>query len=213
MLAMSSNTEIHLVNPDGNRVIATLPPLASGGCEVTCPPAFQNAGDNWDFRLAFSPDGGYISLVQNGIDSQFQVWSLEGKEVVNLNASGQTMSVWSGGNLYFRDSKGVEIWHAGTVSSFLPGVSWIRPKASPRRGQIVYGARDAQGSTHVFVVNTTTGQVRDLGKGHVDPVFLTDRYVWYAAEPAGKTYIYDLQTGTESESIITGVYDVWPHAA
>jgi hypothetical protein len=29
----------------------------------------------------------------------------------------------------------------------------------------------------------------------------------------GKTYIYDLQTGTETESIITQVFDVWPHPA
>jgi hypothetical protein len=29
--------------------------------------------------------------------------------------------------------------------------------------------------------------------------------------PTGKTYIYDLQTGTETESRITAVYDVWPH--
>jgi hypothetical protein len=29
----------------------------------------------------------------------------------------------------------------------------------------------------------------------------------------GKTYVYDLQDGTETESIITSVSDVWPHAA
>ena len=61
-------------------------------------------------------------------------------------------------------------------------------------------------------------------------MFLTSRYIWYEGERAcvaadvcgsapgghplnGKTYIYDLQTGTETESIITGVADVWPHAA
>jgi len=61
-------------------------------------------------------------------------------------------------------------------------------------------------------------------------VFLTSRYIWYEGERAcvaadvcgsapgghplnGKTYIYDLQTGTETESIITGVADVWPQPA
>jgi len=29
----------------------------------------------------------------------------------------------------------------------------------------------------------------------------------------GKTYIFDLQTATEAGSIITTVFDVWPHAA
>jgi hypothetical protein len=35
----------------------------------------------------------------------------------------------------------------------------------------------------------------------------------YPAIASEKTYIYDLQDGTEAESVITGVYDVWPHAA
>ena len=63
-----------------------------------------------------------------------------------------------------------------------------------------------------------------------EPVFLTSRYIWYQGErdcvpadgcgtnppfhPAsGKTYIYDLQDGTETGSVITSVADVWPHAA
>jgi hypothetical protein len=29
----------------------------------------------------------------------------------------------------------------------------------------------------------------------------------------GKTYIYDLQDSTETQSIITSVIDVWPHPA
>jgi hypothetical protein len=30
---------------------------------------------------------------------------------------------------------------------------------------------------------------------------------------SGKTYIYDLNTGTEFESVITDIADVWPHSA
>ena len=63
----------------------------------------------------------------------------------------------------------------------------------------------------------------------LEPAFLTDRYIWYQAEPAcvtartcqpsfpsiakGKTYIYDLRERTETSSLITSVIDVWPHAA
>jgi uncharacterized protein YqjF (DUF2071 family) len=136
--------------------------------------------------------------------------------------------VWSGGSLYFRDDKGVEVWRDGVVSPFLPGVAWVRPKASPGGGKIVYEVRDAQRWSHTYVVDTSTRQVRDLGKAHAEPVFLTSRYIWYLGEracvaadgcgtrvagvPSGKTYIYDLQDGTQSESIITSVADVWPHA-
>jgi hypothetical protein len=71
--------------------------------------------------------------------------------------------------------------------------------------------------------------VRELKKGRSEPAFLTSRYIWYKGERAcvaadycptgwavaesGKTYIYDLQTGTETESVITHVFDVWPHPA
>jgi hypothetical protein len=32
-------------------------------------------------------------------------------------------------------------------------------------------------------------------------------------EATGKTYIYDLADHVESSSVITKVYDIWPHAA
>jgi hypothetical protein len=140
------------------------------------------------------------------------------------------MSVWSGASLYFRDLKGVEVWRDGVVSPFLPGVAWIKPRASSAAGQIVYTARDSNGWGHIYVVDTTTGKVRELKSARTDAVFLTSRYIWYQGERAcvasdvcgapppfhplnGKTYIYDLQTGTETESVITSVSDVWPHPA
>ena len=109
-------------------------------------------------------------------------------------------------------------------------MAWIKPRASSDGGQIVYTVRDSYGWGHVYVVDTTTRKVRELKSARTDAVFLTSRYVWFQGERAcvasdecgarppfhplnGKTYIYDLQTGTESESIITSVADVWPHAA
>jgi hypothetical protein len=222
--------ELHEVHAGIDRVVAHLPAIAVGGCETDpCPGPFQSVGDHWDFRLLFSPDGQHLSVVQNGIDSYFRIWNSDGR-LMSSSDSGRTMSVWSGDSLYFLDSKGVEVWRDGVTSTFLAGVQWIRPKASPGGNQIAYEARDAQGSAHVFIVDTASGQVTDLGgKGRAEPAFLTDRYVWYQAEPAcvvaktceplvpgiatGKTYVYDLKDHSEVPSIITSVIGVWPHGA
>jgi len=198
-------------------------PAGAYGCEsYVC-------GDTWDARLAFSPDGAYISvLVLSGPWTGFRIWSSDGKLLPSPTSQAPTMSVWSGRTFYFRDTNGVEAWRDGVTSVVLPGVQWIRPKSSPAGGGIVYEARDGSGLPHVYLVDTVTHEVSDLKAGRTAPAFLTSRYVWYAGErlcvssdpcvtgptiPTGKTYIYDLQTGTEYESIITNVYDVWPHAA
>lgn len=229
--AGGSGSALHQLKAGQDRVLATVPPPGlAGGCEVSpCPGPFQNPGDKWDFRLSYSADGTLISMVQNSITSYLRVWSSDGKVLGSVDGQATTMSVRSGDGLYFRDSNGVEVWRNGAVSTFLPGVAWIRPKASPDGAHIVYEARDAQGSAHVFVVDTGSKQVRDLGKARSEPTFLTSRYIWYQAEPGcvatgncqagfpgiapGSTYIYDLQDNTETASAITAVIDVWPHAA
>lgn len=201
-----------------------LPQAAGGyGCES------QACADSWDGRLAFSPDDAYVSmLVLSGPVTGFRLWTSDGKLLTSPTSQGPTMSVWSGRSFYFRDSGGVEVWRDGATSPFLSGVLWVRPKGSPAGGQIVYEARDGSGVAHVYVVDTVSMKVRELKAGRSEPAFLTSRYVWYIGErlcvaadqcvtgptmPTGKTYIYDLQTGIEYDSIITNVYDVWPHAA
>jgi hypothetical protein len=220
---------VHQSRAGVDTTVGSLPLLPISGCEVApCPGPFQDPADKWDFRLSYSPDGAYIAVVQNGIRSFFRVWGSDGTLLSSADGGGATMSVWSGSSLYFRDATGVEVWRSGVISTFLRGVEWIRPKASPDGRLIVYEARQL-GSAHVFIVDTTSGQIRDLGQGRSEPAFLTSRYIWYEAEPAcvaegtcqssfpgiasGKTYIYDLQDGTETESTITSVLDVWPHAA
>jgi hypothetical protein len=199
-------------------------PVASGyGCES------QECADSWDSRLAFSPDDAYVSmLVLSGPVTGFKLWTSDGKLLTSPAAQAPTMSVWSGRSFYFRDSGGVEVWRDGTTSRFLSGVQWVRPKGSPAGGLIVYEARDVSGLAHSYVVDTVSKKVRELNAGRSEPVFLTSRYVWYAGERlclptdqcaigptirTGKAYIYDLQDGTESSSLITSVLDVWPHAA
>jgi hypothetical protein len=222
--------KVHQLIAGRDRVLASLPAPGVGGCEVEpCPGPFQNPGDRWDFRLAYSPDGHSISIAQNGITSFLWILSADGKVLSSSNPASGNMTVWSGDGLYFSDSKGIEVWRKGAISPFLPGVGWIRPKGSPDGAHIVYEARDTHGAAHVFIIDTSTRQVRDLGAARMEPAFLTSRYIWYQAEPAcvatrkcqagfpgiasGSTYIYDLQDGAESGSVITSVLDAWPHPA
>lgn len=227
LAATLTGTALHQLRAGVDTTVTSLPRLGVGGCEtLPCPPAFQDPADKWDFRLLYSPDGAHISVVQNGISGFFRVWTSDGKLLSESDGGGPTMSVWSGSSLYFRDATGVEVWHDGVISTFLRGVEWIRPKASPDGRYIVYVAREL-GAAHVFIVDTTSGQIRDLGPGRSEPAFLTSRYIWYQAEPvcvpegkcqpsfpgvaSGPTYIYDLQDSTETRSVITSVIDVWPH--
>jgi WD40-like Beta Propeller Repeat len=213
--------QLHLVSGGNDRIVSSMPGLPSGfGCES------QACADGWDFHLEYSPDGRFITWAQSVTDV-FRMWTAAGIDVTPSTPF-VNMSLWSGANFYFEDSKAVKVWSNGVVSTFLPGVVWIRPKASPGGGLIVYETRDAAGVSRTYVVDTTTAEVRQLGsKYRAEPAFLTARFIWYKGErycnlnecfagsalPTGKTYIYDLQTGTEAESIITSVADVWPHPA
>jgi hypothetical protein len=215
---------VHLITAGRDFKFGQPLPTSSGyGCES------QICADSWDSRLAFSPDDAYVSmLVLSGPVTGFKLWTSAGKLLATPAGLAPTMSVWSGRDFYFSDTRGVEVWRDGTTSRFLSGIQWVRPKASPAGGLIVYERRDPSGLAHVYVVDTLTKKVRELKAGRSEPVFLTSRYVWYTGErlclpaddcaitatiPTGKAYIYDLQTGKEYGSIITGVADIWPHAA
>lgn len=179
---------------------------------------------DWSFGALYSPNGAYISLVE-APGTGLHLWTSSGKLVTSAEAA--TMPVWSGDALYWRDQQGVEQWRDGTLSLVLPGVAWLIPQASAAGGSIVYETRDAgtfTGRVHLF--DTATRKTREIAKSRGFPAFLTSRYVWYVGErpctplgcldlttETGITYIYDLQTGTEYQSLITRVFDVWPHPA
>jgi hypothetical protein len=223
-----SGAQVHQLRPTGDRVLGSLPPGGLGGCEAIASCGIVNT---LDYQLSYSPDGTTISLVANLFNLVvFRVWSADGKLLRSADSQDTTMSVWAGTGLYFRDPSGVHVFRNGTVSTFLSGVAWFKPKASPGGNQIVYTARDASGWGHVYVVDTVTKNVHELKAARSNAVFLTSRYIWYRGERAcvaadqcgsnppfhpfsGKTYVYDLQDGTETESIITSVQDIWPHAA
>jgi len=219
-----TKSELHMVTGPANRSVSSFAPF-NGGCES------RSCGDSSDFELSFSPDGKYISMMQSWGGPNFLLWTQDGKPVTTNQPANESynMSVWSGTGLYFVNATGVVVWRDGQLSKLLPRVSWLRPHASPDGGRIVYMTRDTKSLGHVWVVDTATGNARELKSGRADPVFLTPRYVWYKGQTAcavgpdcypdfpvadtGATYIYDLQTGTEYGSVITQVFDVWPHAA
>jgi hypothetical protein len=213
--------EIHQLKAGRDRVLASLPPIPIVGCE-------QGPCPDWNFEFLYSPDGTRISLVYYIGNSTFRIWRSDGKLLKADDSEPTSMSVWSGNGMYFASGKGVQVWRAGVTSSFLPAVGWIRAKDSSL-GAIVYETRDAIGWSHIHVVDPTTRLIRDVKVGRTEPVFLTTSTLWYqgqractpadkcppqvAVVPSGKAYIYDLQTGTEAESVISTVFDVWPHGA
>jgi hypothetical protein len=220
--------DVHLLRGGVDRVVGTTPGMGVGGCEYIASCTLPN----WlDARLAFSPDGTSFSFVAQGFGSTFfRVWSSDGTLLKSSDAQFSTMSAWSGQTLYYAGPTGVEAWHDGVISTFLPRVAWIKPSASPAGGKIVYTVRGAGGWGHIYVVDTATGKAREIKAQRTDALFLTPRYIWYRGERAcvasdicgptppfhpesGKTYIYDLKTGVEYGSVITSVGDVWPHAA
>ena len=221
----NSGMALHLLSAGQDRaVVGSIPALPVTGCES------QFCGDTWDLRLSYSPDGAFISLVESIANvNAFRLWSSDGKLLISSDSGSRSMSTWSGHIFYFPGATGVDMWRDGVTSSFLPRVTWIRPEASPAGGQIVYETKDAQGWAHTFVVDTTTRNVRELKKARSGPAFLTSRYIWYKGQRAcvaadscpagwtvvanGKTYIYDLLDGTETESIITQLFEAWPHPA
>lgn len=217
----------HLASRGVDRVIGTAPLWCYCG----------NGSEASSLTVSFSPDGQFVSLVEFVGPTDLQVRRLDGSLVGNEIRDEQrsapspvTLGVWAGTDLFYRGSAGVERRRDGATTLFLPGVAWIHPKASPKGDQIVYAVRGSDGLSHVSFVSTSNGQAHQLSsRPAFEPFFLSSRYVWYKGERlcetgdpcnwmlktifSGKTYIYDLQSGTEWESIITDIADVWPHGA
>ncbi|MFI5281844.1 MAG: hypothetical protein ACHQ0J_01785 [Candidatus Dormibacterales bacterium] len=215
--------EWHLVGHGADRLLATT--------AAWCHCDGEGPADNYSLAAGFSPDGNYVLLVESGLGPfpantmGIQIRTLTGDLVAA--ESGGAMPVWSGADLYYRDSSGVLKWRGGTTAQVLSGIQWIRPNSSPAGGMIVYWARSADGLGRVYLLDLTTGTTRQLSaEPRMEPIFLSPRYIWYEGEractdadkcgfvhtmPTGITYIYDLSDGTESQSAIAAVYDAWPH--
>lgn len=223
--------ELHLVGGGKDRAVSSMPAITPTGC-VGCED-FANS------RLLFSPNGGFMSFAITWAGrSYLRIWNSNGKLVMSAEGdppnwtAGPSMSVWSGNTFFFRDKQGVQTWRNGAQSLSLPGVMWIRPKASPGGGRVVYAAKDQSGTPNVFLLDTASAQTRMLAKSRSEPAFLNSHVIWYKEErrcvpgdgypcgygsistvETGKAYIYDLLNKSETESTIEAVIDVWPHPA
>lgn len=222
-------SELHVVTGGENRLLSSMTGNVITGCES------PSCAETVFVRLSFSPNGKFISYVQTWGGPVFRLWQSDGTLIKSIDSrSGlspltPSMAVWSGNTLYWRDGKGVEMWRDGAEAVALPDVAWMTPSASPSGGQIVYTARDA-GLPTVYILDTASGKARELRKSRSGAAFLNSHLIWYreergcgAGDPypcgerptiaSGKTYIYDLDDKTETESIIAAVADVWPHGA
>jgi hypothetical protein len=107
------------------------------------------------------------------------------------------------------------------------GFRWIHPRPSADGLRIAYTDPDGAGNHLAGYVRLSDEQAQLLPpRPRIGAAFLNPTLVWYAEESVcstnpcgfggppltGKTYIYDLVTQTENASIITSVFDSWPHA-
>jgi hypothetical protein len=194
-----------------------------------------NGTEEGAVSVAFSPSGQFISMIDGvgHFGSNLQIRRIDGSLVSESTGTGLgagvTMGIWSGDTFYFRGSGDVKAWREGAITTLRAGIPWLRPKAAPGGGQIAFYTRGSDGLAKVSVIDTTSAVVKQLSdQPRIAPVFLSSRYVWYQGERlciagdqcvfnhtvlTGTSYIYDLQSGLESESVITDVADVWPHGS
>ena len=197
--------------------------------------------NNDDAMVGFSADGKYVALELTyiGVPAQgapFQVVRLSDHTVV-YSRGDATMAAWAGSRatLYYRtipaagsaDFSSVEAWDSANgavpVSS---GLTWIHPRASPDGQRIAFAETAGLGNHYSGYVRVSDGKaIRILSRSRTGAAFLNATLMWYAEEVlcsnvcgpgepklTGRTYIFDVVTGKESASIITALFDIWPHS-
>jgi Tol biopolymer transport system component len=182
-----------------------------------------------DAMIGFSADGKYVALEQTFVGAHIQVVRLADRKVVYSRTDG-SMAAWgrTGESLYFRTSAGVEAWDTTTGSRVVipQGIRWIHPWPSPDGSRIAYVAADFKGNHFPGYVDLSNDQaIRVSSLPRAGAAFLTGRWMWYAGESVcrsqcglgepkltGQTYLYDVIARRESSSIITALFDSWPHS-
>jgi hypothetical protein len=217
--------ELHLVKLGQDRILTTLPGVPARG-----------ASESDELFLAFSPDGQDLALGETFTTSAagtksggggLRLWRVSDGSLLAPPISLTTQAVWAQSSLFYRDQAGVHRWDPGGATSLvLPGVSWLRPRASPDGKRIVYVVRDASGLAHANLFSLAAGTTSPISTaGRDGALFLTPTVLWdrevrlcganetCGMDPTvstGVTFTYDLGTRQETRSLITAMTDVWP---
>jgi hypothetical protein len=229
-------TTLSYLSSDGDQVAWHL--LSSAG-DVTLSPLGSVPGrgvdpNSDDAMVGFSADGKYVALentfTTGSSGPRFQIVRLSDRKLVYSRTDG-TMATWagSGESLYFRTTSGILAWNpASGARVVIPqGPRWVHPWPSADGRRIVYEDADGAGNYVAAYLRLADNQAFRLSpRPRAGAVFLNPNLVWYEEESVcsatvqcglggppltGRTYILDLVTGTESASIITAVFDSWPH--
>ena len=222
----SGGVKWHVLSAAGDKTLSSLGTVPARGVSL----------DNDDAMVGFSADGQYVAVEEtftaqkNAASSTppIQIVRLSDNKMVYTRPDG-TMGTWAatGARFYFRTSVGVQVWEpTGKVQTVQAGLQWIRPWPSSDGSHITFSSLNAQGNHLVGIIDTNGGPVALASpEPRANPGFLTPTLIWYAGEtlcttttpcgfggppPTGKTYVYDI-AGVESGSIVTALYDSWPH--
>jgi Tol biopolymer transport system component len=188
-----------------------------------------------DAMVGFSADGKYVALENTfssaaGAARPFQIVRLSDRKLVYSRTDG-TMATWgrSGATFYFRTTRGTESWdptNGAKVVTF-QGFRWIHPWPSADGKRIAYVDTDNVGYHYPGYAQLSDGQaIRVRSRAATGAAFLNSRLMWYQEEAAcsgptvcglgepkltGRTFIYDVVARTESVSVISALFDSWPH--
>jgi hypothetical protein len=219
----------HVLSATGDLTLSRFEPIAGGSLDP----------NRADAMIGFSADGQYVAMEQtynfgnksSGQAAPLQIVRLSDHKLV-YSRTETTMATWAtgaGARLYFRTTSGVEAWDIvhGAVP-IVPGLMWIHPSASADGARIAYTTADAKGNHFAGYLRVTDQppvgiQVAQLPRAGA--AFLNSSLIWYAEETScagskcgatearltGRTYLNDLAIGIENASVITNVFDSWPH--
>jgi hypothetical protein len=222
-LGTSGGLEWHLVSNGSDQLLTSSAPQK----------LVDTIPDQDDVYLSYSADGAYLALLQRtAVDptgaqyASVEVRRADGAQLFEQNDV--TMATWSSRYLYFFDNSFgiVRFWQPGQPQ--LGGVGtgqWIRPASSPDGRYIVLTSLLNGGMHHAWLYDLQASTITQIATGgRFGAIFLSQGLIWYAEETpcqstcgpggppqTGKTFIYFLASKTEAASVITRVYDTWPH--
>jgi hypothetical protein len=130
--------------------------------------------------VAFSHTGQYVLIVDTAVNRLQTFRTSDGSMVYAAPSGGsgglRTMAVWShpGDRFYFRNNSGVYQWDASSgVSSFIPGLKWIRPSLTTDDRFVAYVILTA-GVPHVEMRQLSSGGVTTFSGLRDLPVFVAE---------------------------------------